>query len=126
MTGEIGVVGGGIAGTTIAYELARRGARVRLYERGSLAGEASGRNMGLLLNQIETGVVRIMKQSLDVYLSLAEGEIDFQLREVPQLIIAADETQFEAMGRRALELRGVGMNVKEIGSADIRRNFKAA
>src|SRR5690349_19302841 len=66
---EVGVVGGGIAGTTIAYELARRGARVTLFERGSIAGEASGRNMGLLLNQIETGVVRIMQRSLDVYRS---------------------------------------------------------
>src|SRR3982074_3759485 len=65
---EIGVVGGGIAGTTIAYELAKRGARVTLFERGSLAGEASGRNMGLLLNQIESGVVRVMQRSLGVYL----------------------------------------------------------
>jgi glycine/D-amino acid oxidase-like deaminating enzyme len=122
---EIGVVGGGIAGTTIAYELAKRGARVTLFERGSLAGEASGRNMGLLLNQIETGVVRIMQQSLAVYRTLAGGDVDFQLREVPQLIIAADESQYEAMGRRAFELRTVGMNVKELDSKVIRRNFRA-
>src|SRR3979411_1358767 len=94
---EVGVVGGGSAGPTIAYELARRGARVTLFERASLAGEASGRNMGLLLNQTETGVVRIMHRSLEVYRKLAEGEVDFQLREVPQLIIAADESQYEAM-----------------------------
>lgn len=122
---EIGVVGGGIAGTTIAYELARRGARVTLFERGSLAGEASGRNMGLLLNQIETGVVRIMQQSLDIYRKLADGDVDFQLREVPQLIIAADESQYEAMGRRAFELRTVGLRVRELESADIRRQFQA-
>ena len=122
---EIGVVGGGIAGTTIAYELAKRGARVTLFERGSLAGEASGRNMGLLLNQIETGVVRIMQHSLDVYRTLAGGDVDFQLREVPQLIIAAEESQYEAMGRRAFELRAVGMKVKELDSKEIRRNFRA-
>jgi glycine/D-amino acid oxidase-like deaminating enzyme len=123
--GEIGVVGGGIAGTTIAYELARRGARVTLFERASLAGEASGRNMGLLLNQIETGVVSIMQQSLGVYRQLAGGDVDFQLRQVPQLIIAADEGQHEAMGRRAFELRALGMEVKELDSAEIRRHFKA-
>jgi D-hydroxyproline dehydrogenase subunit beta len=121
---EIGVVGGGIAGATIAYQLARRGARVTLFERGSLAGEASGRNMGLLLNQIEIGVFRIMQQSLDIYRTLA-GAVDFQLRQVPQLIIAADDSQYEAMGRRAFELRTVGMNVKELGSAEIRKHFKA-
>src|SRR4030088_537126 len=102
---EIGVVGGGLAGTTIAYELARRGARVTLFERGAIAGEASGRNMGLLLNQTETGVIRIMRQSLAVYRPLADGEVDFQLREVAQLIIAADESQYEAMGKRAFEMR---------------------
>jgi glycine/D-amino acid oxidase-like deaminating enzyme len=122
---EIGVVGGGIAGTTIAHELARRGARVTLFERGSLAGEASGRNMGLLLNQIETGVVRIMQQSLDIYRKLAGGGVDFRLRQVPQLIIAADDGQYEAMGRRAFELRTVGMSVKELGGAEIRKHFKA-
>jgi D-hydroxyproline dehydrogenase subunit beta len=122
---EIGVVGGGIAGTTIAYELARRGARVTLFERGSLAGEASGRNMGLLLNQTETGVVRIMQQSLDIYRRLAGGGVDFRLRQVPQLIIAADDSQYEAMGRRAFELRAVGMSVKELRSAEIRKHFKA-
>ena len=122
---EVGVVGGGIAGTTIAYELARRGARVTLFERGSIAGEASGRNMGLLLNQIEPGVVRIMQQSLEVYRRLAGGEIDFQLREMPQLVIAADDDQFEAMGKRAFEMRAVGMDVKAVDSAEIRRHFKA-
>jgi D-hydroxyproline dehydrogenase subunit beta len=122
---EVGVVGGGIAGTTIAYELARRGARVTLFERGSIAGEASGRNMGLLLNQIEPGVIRIMQQSLEVYRRLAGGEIDFQLREMPQLVIAADDDQFEAMGKRAFEMRAVGMDVKAVDSAEIRRHFKA-
>lgn len=121
---EVGVVGGGIAGTTIAYELARRGVRVTLFERGSIAGEASGRNMGLLLNQIEPGVIRIMQQSLEVYRRLAGGEIDFQLREIPQLVIAADDDQFEAMGKRAFEMRAVGMDVKAVDSAEIRRHFK--
>jgi len=122
---EIGVVGGGIAGATIAYELARRGARVSLFERGSLAGEASGRNMGLLLNQIEPGVIRIMQRSLEVYRALAGGAVDFQLREVPQLIIASDAGQLEAMGRRAFEMRAAGMRVSALGADEIRRHFKA-
>jgi glycine/D-amino acid oxidase-like deaminating enzyme len=122
---EIGVVGGGIAGTTIAYELARRGARVTLFERGAIAGEASGRNMGLLLNQTETGVIRIMQQSLAVYRALADGEVDFQLREQPQLIIAADESQYEAMGKRAFEMRAAGIEVKAVADSEIRRHFRA-
>ena len=122
---EIGIVGGGIAGTTIAHELARRGARVTLFERGSIAGAASGRNMGLLLNQTEPGVIRIMHRSLELYRELAAGEVDFQLRQVPQLIIAADDGQHEAMGRRAWEMRAAGMQVTELESSEIRRHFRA-
>ncbi|MEM1194402.1 MAG: FAD-dependent oxidoreductase, partial [Pseudomonadota bacterium] len=38
---HIGVIGGGIIGTSIAYHLAQAGARVTLLERGRLAGRAS-------------------------------------------------------------------------------------
>ena len=122
---EVGVVGGGIAGCTIAFELARRGLQVTLFERGSIAGEASGRNMGLLLNQTETSVIRIMQRSLEVYAELATGDVDFQLRKQPQLIIAADESQHSAMGKRVFEMRTAGMRVEEVGSAEIRGHFKA-
>ncbi|TMC12844.1 MAG: FAD-binding oxidoreductase, partial [Chloroflexi bacterium] len=111
---EVGVVGGGIAGCTIAYELARRGLKVTLFERGPIAGEASGRNMGLLLNQTEPGVVSIMRRSLEIYRELAKGEVEFQLREVPQLVVATDESQFAAMSKRAFEMRAVGMQVEEV------------
>jgi glycine/D-amino acid oxidase-like deaminating enzyme len=46
---EVIVVGGGIAGTTVARELARRGTRVQLFEQATLAAGASGRNTGTLL-----------------------------------------------------------------------------
>ena len=52
---EFIVVGGGIAGCTVAYELARRGRQVTLLEQSTLAHAASGRNLGLLLNQVEPG-----------------------------------------------------------------------
>ncbi len=122
---EIGVVGGGIAGSTIAYELARRRLGVHLFERGAIAGEASGRNMGLLLNQTEPGVIRIMRRSLEVYSELAAGEVEFHLRTQPQLIIAADEAQLDQLGKRAWEMRAAGMNVSELATADIRREFRA-
>ncbi|TME19369.1 MAG: FAD-binding oxidoreductase, partial [Chloroflexi bacterium] len=75
MPAEVVVVGGGIAGCTVAYELARRGLRVVLVERDSIAEAASGRNMGLLLNQTEPEVVRIMRRSLDVYRELLPGPV---------------------------------------------------
>lgn len=46
---DVLIVGGGIAGLTLAYTLAEQGAMVGLLEAGWLAGEASGRNVGFLL-----------------------------------------------------------------------------
>jgi glycine/D-amino acid oxidase-like deaminating enzyme len=46
---EIVIVGGGIAGVTLAYTLAERGASVALIEADRIAGSASGRNAGFLL-----------------------------------------------------------------------------
>ncbi len=46
---DVLIVGGGIAGLTLAYTLAEQGAMVGLLEAGWLAGEASGRSVGFLL-----------------------------------------------------------------------------
>ena len=43
---DVAVIGGGIIGVCSAYELARKGARVALFEKGVIAGEQSGRNWG--------------------------------------------------------------------------------
>lgn len=46
MTAEIVIIGGGISGVTTAYELARRGYKPVLLERGTLASMASGWTLG--------------------------------------------------------------------------------
>src|SRR5678816_2824916 len=42
----IAIIGGGIAGASTAYHLARAGRDVSLFERGEIASEASGVNAG--------------------------------------------------------------------------------
>ena len=46
---DVAIVGGGIAGVSAAYLLARRGASVALVEARAIAAAASGRNAGFLL-----------------------------------------------------------------------------
>jgi glycine/D-amino acid oxidase-like deaminating enzyme len=48
---DVVVIGGGIVGSAIAYQLARRGVGVVLVERNEIAGEQSGRNWGFVRQQ---------------------------------------------------------------------------
>jgi glycine/D-amino acid oxidase-like deaminating enzyme len=48
---DVIVIGGGIVGTSTAWHLAQAGARVKLLEKGQIAGEQSGRNWGFIRRQ---------------------------------------------------------------------------
>ena len=43
---DVLIIGGGIAGSSTAFHLAEQGSEVVLLERGEIASEASGQNMG--------------------------------------------------------------------------------
>lgn len=53
---EVGIVGGGLIGVALAVALRERGAKVTLFERGRLGGEASTAAGGILGAQTETDV----------------------------------------------------------------------
>jgi D-hydroxyproline dehydrogenase subunit beta len=107
---EVVVVGAGIAGCTAAYELARQGFRVSLFDQRGIAPAASGRNMGLLLNDVEEQSVGMMRSALEVYRELEEGPVPFQLRQEPYLLVAQDEGQMRSIEQRALEMRRAGLS----------------
>lgn len=111
---EVIVIGGGIAGCTIAFELARAGARVRLLERRHLAHGASGRNLGLLLNDLSAGAVAMMREALESYRELAEGALDFELRQVPYLLLPTTPEQVAAVGGVAQEMRESGFECEPL------------
>src|SRR5260370_8611064 len=92
---DVVIVGGGIAGCTVAFELARRGARVCLLERRSIGEGASGRNTGTLLQQAEPEVSQLLRESVGAYKELADGAIPFGPQERTQLLLAFDEAQLK-------------------------------
>lgn len=49
---NVAIIGGGIAGATVAYALARRGVSVQLFEAQTIANAASGNRQGLLYAKI--------------------------------------------------------------------------
>lgn len=48
---DVIVIGGGIIGTSVSYELAKQGVSVALFEKGVIGGEQSGRNWGWVRQQ---------------------------------------------------------------------------
>src|SRR5437016_4000682 len=121
---EFIVVGGGIAGCTVAYELARRKCNVTLLEQHGLGHGASGRNMGLLLNQVDTAAVRVMQTSIEIYREL-EARDGFSLRQMDQLLLARDESQLAATSSRVAAMRDLGVELQEVSGDHLRRLLPA-
>ena len=123
MASDFIVVGGGIAGCTVASELARRGLKVTLFEQRELAAGASGRNMGLLLNQVEPEVVRVMRHSLDIYRELADGPVAFELRPCDQVLLARDSPQMQIAAAKAAEMSALGMRSERLDASAMREQM---
>jgi D-hydroxyproline dehydrogenase subunit beta len=120
--GEFLVIGGGIAGCTVAYELARRGERVTLLEQRSLATAASGRNMGLLINQVEPEALRMMEHALAIYREV-ERFAPLNLRRGDQLLLARRPEQLGSMEERARAMAAVGLHPEVLDPDELRRRW---
>lgn len=120
---ECVVVGGGIAGCTIAYELATRGYEVLLLERDALAAAASGHNTGTLLSQGEAEVMQLLHESVHSYHQLEPGPFPLQLQQRPQLLLARDAAQLAAARRRADQIAALGGTVQAVDDSELRRQF---
>ena len=92
------VIGGGVIGTTAAWQIAAAGAEVVLLERGALASGATGRSQGLVLPPDHEELVPLWRQSLELYGKLAD-ERDFAFDRTPigTLLLATDESQLAAL-----------------------------
>jgi len=71
-TGTV-VVGGGIIGAAIAWELARRGEPVALFEAGSFGGESTGKSAAMIrMHYSNPPVVRMALRSRETFANLPE------------------------------------------------------
>ncbi|MEW5991065.1 MAG: FAD-binding oxidoreductase [Chloroflexota bacterium] len=86
---QVAIVGGGIMGAAIAYELARKGRSVVLLEKGLVAGEQSGRNWGWCRQQArDEDELPLMIESLRRWAALeAELGADFEWTQEGNLAI---------------------------------------
>ena len=110
---EIAIVGGGIAGASAAYHLARHGHRVTLLERGEIASGASGLNAGAI-DSVGWGdrpdlQAHLTAGSVELFqaLQLEHGEdVEFRQSGALQAIQTPAQHDFARERVRALRERG--------------------
>jgi glycine oxidase len=116
--GDVAIVGAGLIGLSIAFELAERGVSVRVYERGEPARSASWAGAGMLAPHTEhmpdEALRELCAKSLSLYPSFVErvrnaSGIDPQL-ELDGIVNAVfDRAAFEALSEHARALVRLGI-----------------
>jgi glycine oxidase len=115
--GDVAVVGAGLIGLAVAFELAERGATVRVYDRDEPARAASWAGAGMLSpysEPIDESLLDLCEQSLRAYPEFVErvrraSGIDPRLHLNGHVHAAFDERALEAMRERAETLRARGV-----------------
>ncbi|MEE9324793.1 MAG: FAD-dependent oxidoreductase [Dehalococcoidia bacterium] len=109
---EVVVIGGGISGCAIAYNLAKRGTKVVLLEKDTLAYEASGRTWGYVRQQGRHACeIPLMQESIKLWAELSQelnSEVDF-IRG-GNLLVAESEKDVEQFEESVKVAQGLGLN----------------
>jgi glycine oxidase len=124
------IVGGGVMGSGIAFELAKRGVPVTLVERGRVGGEASWASAGIISlptrpwytpERVELGQI-----SLERYPGLVEEleertGLGIEYRRPGEWAIAVDQEHAEAERAVAAWQRELGLSIEEVDPDEARR-----
>ena len=122
---EVLIIGGGIAGSSTAFHLAEQGHDVILLERGEIASEASGQNMGglggsgwgsnpNLLSYLTAGSVEIFKR-----LQIDMG-YDMEFRLSGTLTAIHTEEQYEYYQDDVISQRNNGYEIELLSAREAR------
>jgi glycine/D-amino acid oxidase-like deaminating enzyme len=127
-TPDVLIVGGGVIGCAVAYELAGQGVGVTLLERDGLCSGASGANGALVWPQS-------MKRGLSLDLALANFRLfptlgeelgtDIEYRRPGGLVAIRDEAEWTRMQAYVAGQREVGLPAELIDVAEARRREPA-
>jgi len=113
----IAIIGGGIAGASTAYHLARAGRDVVLFERGDIASEASGVNAGSIgalgWGRVPDLQATLTTGSLEIFKTLQlDLGYDIEFRQSGALQAIHTEAQYEFARDQVLALRANGYTVE--------------
>jgi glycine/D-amino acid oxidase-like deaminating enzyme len=111
---EVVVIGGGVIGTSIAYQLAKRGVEVALVERAGLAaGTSSGCDMAVQMQTKTPGAkLAFALESLALYRTLEEelGR-DLEFANVGGMIVAETPAEVEYLRKKIASLEAHGLEI---------------
>lgn len=119
--GGYAVVGGGAVGLTAAYDLARNGERVTLFERGSVGSESTGRAAGVLYDAYaEDRDAKIGRRAIERFREFS-GEGGFEFHETPYLWFAheGDDKRASAIREGVSRMRRYGVSVELLDSDEL-------
>ncbi|HYH87117.1 MAG TPA: glycine oxidase ThiO [Pyrinomonadaceae bacterium] len=126
---DVAVVGGGVAGLSIARELARRGFGVIVIEGGAAGAGASGAAAGMLAPQSEADcadeLFELLCASRDMYTAFAaslleESGVDVELERTGTLYLAFTEEDEHEVERRFAWQSRAGLEVERLTAAEAR------
>jgi 4-methylaminobutanoate oxidase (formaldehyde-forming) len=118
------IIGGGVAGCSVAYHLAKRGWRdVILLERKQLTSGTTWHAAGLIAQLRATAnMTRLAKYSQELYGALeAETGVATGFKRNGSLTVALTEERFEELKRGASMARAYGVEIEPIGADEVRR-----
>src|SRR5574341_1531167 len=123
---QIVIIGGGIAGCSIAYYLARLGRTdVLLLDKGELTSGSTWHAAGLLTHfHTSPALMRMRKNSISLYRQLQnEAGRPIGWNEVGSLRVASSPDQFLFLKRQVGMAKAIGLNVEILSSAEAVKIF---
>ncbi|WP_265110336.1 NAD(P)/FAD-dependent oxidoreductase [Halosolutus halophilus] len=124
---EVAVVGGGAVGATAAYDLAREGTDVTLYDRGSIASGASGRAAGVCYDAFAAPLdAEIASDAIERFRALS-GDDTFPFVECPYVWLAreGDAGRADAIREQVRRMQEQGVVALEAGPDELADRFPA-
>ena len=123
-TVEIGIIGGGIHGASVAYHLTARGADVRLFEQDGIASGPTGRSSAVCrAYYVNPFLARTAAESLEMFREFTElshgGDAGFHDRGILYLHPAEDRA---ALRHHAHRLRGDGVRIELLEGDELREH----
>jgi glycine/D-amino acid oxidase-like deaminating enzyme len=128
ITADVAIVGGGIAGNTLAYLLARAGKKVAVLERSNMRDTShTAYTTAMVMAQVDTNFKELTRifgreKAIKVWLSgleaidaiektILEENIDCEWKRLPAFIYANDTKEFEGVEEEAELVRDAGFNI---------------